>query len=549
VFIRGSGPPTTLPAANAALGLLRALVGAMRTMCNPAGRAAYDVFLSHSSVDKPAVEAIARRLRDAGLNPFLDRWHLVPGEPWQEALEEALDASSTCAVFIGPSGPAPWENEEMRAAVEERAHNRSFRVIPVLLPGTAPDLPRFLRRLTWCDFRAGLDDLAAFRRLVAGIQGEAPGPDLEGSSTHGPSTARLRQRSFDRALVRLGARPQSWKRRSLLDTVVGQVRTGPLPVVLHGLGGIGKTTLLCQVASELRAEFPIALAVRFDGPAALEAGYVIEAVGELLAELGRAGEAPSLWQGRWQRTLEALLDEIAEEPVLILLDALELADPSWQVELLGLLGALPAVRVVAASRERPPRAVAAHAVAVPPLTRNEALAFVTEQSQTLNLGIEPKGMLDRLPASVISHPQALATLLAHVRDLPLDLVLLEGLPDDARAPSRLVEQAIAVLDAPSRLALATADVLSGMNLAVTAELLQMPLPDGFRTSMGLLRSRSLVDLTGAATEVPALVAEALDEVDRTARTTAAEFVVRHLRPAADQAVGGVATTWSRSCPS
>ena len=51
----------------------------------------YDVFLSHNSPDKPAVEALARRLTDeADLHPFLDKWHLVPGEPWQEAIEEAL---------------------------------------------------------------------------------------------------------------------------------------------------------------------------------------------------------------------------------------------------------------------------------------------------------------------------------------------------------------------------------------------------------------------------------------------------------------------------
>ncbi len=50
----------------------------------------YDVFLSHATDDKPAVEALARRLHGDGLEPFLDKWHLVPGEPWQEALEVAL---------------------------------------------------------------------------------------------------------------------------------------------------------------------------------------------------------------------------------------------------------------------------------------------------------------------------------------------------------------------------------------------------------------------------------------------------------------------------
>ena len=36
-------------------------------------------------------------------------------------------------------------------------------------------LPRFLTRLTWVDFRKGLEDEKAFRRLVSGIRGEAPG--------------------------------------------------------------------------------------------------------------------------------------------------------------------------------------------------------------------------------------------------------------------------------------------------------------------------------------------------------------------------------------
>src|SRR5215468_8035164 len=116
----------------------------------------YDVFLSHNSADKPAVEAFARQLEDeAGLHPFLDKWHLVPGEPWQEALEDALDKSHTCAVFIGPSGIGPWENEEMRSAIDTRVRNGACRVVLILLPGAyLPELgklPRFLARLTWVD--------------------------------------------------------------------------------------------------------------------------------------------------------------------------------------------------------------------------------------------------------------------------------------------------------------------------------------------------------------------------------------------------------------
>ena len=136
----------------------------------------YDVFLSHNSADKPAVELIANRLQvDAGLKPFLDKWHLVPGESWQEALEDALQESATVAVFIGPSGVSPWHNAEMRTAIDRAVSTRDeYRLIPVLLPNADPEsISSFLAQRTWVDFRPGLDDQEAFERLVAGIKGEA----------------------------------------------------------------------------------------------------------------------------------------------------------------------------------------------------------------------------------------------------------------------------------------------------------------------------------------------------------------------------------------
>lgn len=157
----------------------------------------YDVFLSHSNADKVEVEALAQKLRAEKINPFLDKWNLVPGEPWQEGLEEALDRSRTCAVFVGPKGLGPWQNEEMRAALDERARNKKFRVILVLLPGApkpkAKKLPRFLRLLTWVDFKGGLNDEDAFQRLVHGIRGTPPGPIGGGLTLPEAEKPRLRK--------------------------------------------------------------------------------------------------------------------------------------------------------------------------------------------------------------------------------------------------------------------------------------------------------------------------------------------------------------------
>ena len=151
----------------------------------------FHVFLSHSSADKPAVEELARRLAKEGIQAWLDKWHLIPGDPWQPAIEKALAESETCAVFVGPSGFGPWQNEEMRAAIDRRVRDsgRRFRVIPVLLPGAEraerSSLPTFLAATTWVEFRDSLDDADAFHRLVCGIRGVEPGP--------GPGQAILRR--------------------------------------------------------------------------------------------------------------------------------------------------------------------------------------------------------------------------------------------------------------------------------------------------------------------------------------------------------------------
>jgi WD40 repeat protein len=138
----------------------------------------YDVFLSYNSHDKPAVEAIGRRLTDeAGLRVFLDIRKPLPETAWQVELAAAIERSANAAVFFGPEEPGAWANEELRLLLDRSVRQRDdFRVIPVLLPGAdAESLPYLLRDRIWVDFRASLDDTEAFRRLLAGVRGQAIG--------------------------------------------------------------------------------------------------------------------------------------------------------------------------------------------------------------------------------------------------------------------------------------------------------------------------------------------------------------------------------------
>ncbi len=138
----------------------------------------FDVFLCHNSQDKPEVKEIALQLKQQGLKPWLDVWELRPGLPWQKRLEEQIEQIKTAAVFVGSSGFGPWQEQEMRAFLNEFV-NRGCPVIPVLLE-TAPEelnLPIFLKGMTWVDFRHSEPN--PMEQLIWGITGIKPGVDSD----------------------------------------------------------------------------------------------------------------------------------------------------------------------------------------------------------------------------------------------------------------------------------------------------------------------------------------------------------------------------------
>ena len=280
-----------------------------------ASDATYDVFLSHATSDKPAVEELARRLRRRKLKPFLDKWHLVPGEPWQEALEEALDRSQTFAVFLGPGGIGPWQNEEMRDALATRVRDESRRVIPVLLPGALmPEkkaLPSFLKRLTWVDFRSGLADSDAFHRLVCGIKGIAPG-DGRAASASLPTLIGVPHRN-----------PYFTGRVDLLARLHQQLQTKGITALaqaaIHGLGGIGKTQTAIEYAYRFGGHYSFVLWAVADEETAIRSAYLSIArelrLIETQADLETAVLAVKAWLSREDSWL--LVFDNADDPGLV----------------------------------------------------------------------------------------------------------------------------------------------------------------------------------------------------------------------------------------
>ncbi|MCX7112965.1 MAG: TIR domain-containing protein [Proteobacteria bacterium] len=212
----------------------------------------YDVFLSHNSHDRPAVLALAKRLKKNGIKVWLDAWELRPGHPWQDAIEEIIYTTRSAVVLVGNDGLGPWEDIEMRACLGEFVH-RKMPIIPVLLPDCPqkPQLPLMFRGLTWVDLRDGNED--GFYKLIWGITGNKP-KELNESSTGSfsddiatPVTILLQGddiyvTSLSLENIRCFGANQS------LDLSDGNGRPAQWTVIL-GENGIGKTTLLQVLAN------------------------------------------------------------------------------------------------------------------------------------------------------------------------------------------------------------------------------------------------------------------------------------------------------------
>jgi hypothetical protein len=115
------------------------------------------VFLCHSSGDKPAVRALYWRLREVGVEPWLDEKDLVAGQEWQQEIPKAVRASDVVLVCLSHSSTtkAGYVQKEIRQALDaaEEQPEGSIFIIPVLLETlTNDEVPQRLRPYHWVNY-------------------------------------------------------------------------------------------------------------------------------------------------------------------------------------------------------------------------------------------------------------------------------------------------------------------------------------------------------------------------------------------------------------
>lgn len=126
-----------------------------------------EIFLCHSSNDKPKVRELHRRLYKDGFKPWLDEENLLPGQDWQLEIPKAVRRSDVVIVCLskGSITKSGYIQKEIRQALDvadEKPEGTVF-IIPLKLEEC--DVPERLSRWQWVNF---FDD-KGYQRLTMSL--------------------------------------------------------------------------------------------------------------------------------------------------------------------------------------------------------------------------------------------------------------------------------------------------------------------------------------------------------------------------------------------
>jgi len=131
----------------------------------------FDVFLSHSSKDKPTVRALAERLKAAGLKVWFDEWALQLGDPIFAKVQQGLERSRILLLFMSRNCfGSDWATLEHQTILFRDPLNRDRRFIPLRLDDG--DIPDVLGQFKYLDWRTPTE--VAYQTLVDACRPAAP---------------------------------------------------------------------------------------------------------------------------------------------------------------------------------------------------------------------------------------------------------------------------------------------------------------------------------------------------------------------------------------
>jgi hypothetical protein len=140
----------------------------------------YDVFLSHSSKDKPVVRELAARMKKDGIRVWLDEEQIKPGDSIPAKIEEGLERSRVLVLCMSANAfGSDWAQLESGTFRFRDPLNKERRFIPLRLDD-AP-IKGSLAQFLYINWREA-DREQEYAKLLAACRGE-----IELSETNKPS--------------------------------------------------------------------------------------------------------------------------------------------------------------------------------------------------------------------------------------------------------------------------------------------------------------------------------------------------------------------------
>lgn len=122
------------------------------------------IFLSHTSIDKPFVEKLARDLKRIGVNVWFDKWEIKIGESITWRIEDGIRENEYLGIVLSPEAlSSEWVKSELGAAWVKQMQLRKVFVLPIYYRDC--NIPLFLSDRKFADFRTdyerGFGELAS----------------------------------------------------------------------------------------------------------------------------------------------------------------------------------------------------------------------------------------------------------------------------------------------------------------------------------------------------------------------------------------------------